>query len=60
MAGLITVAWAVSFTFDLVNQAYDPPAYIGPLMMIVAGAIFGEGVVRAAVRRNGRNGNGGR
>lgn len=55
LAVVITIAWAVSFTADILVVTYDPPASIHPLMMIVAGAVFGEGLVRSAIQQ--RNGN---
>lgn len=56
---IITAAWAVSFLVDIQVERYDPPAYIGPLMLIVAGSVFGEGLVRSAVRQiTESNGNG--
>lgn len=61
LAIVITVAWTVSFIVDIEVQGYDPPASIHPLMMIVAGAVFGEGLVRSAVKQivqNQQNGNG--
>lgn len=54
MAIVITVVWAVSFLVDIVVEEYDPPPSVHALMMIVAGAVFGEGLIR---NRNG-NGNG--
>ena len=54
LAIVITVAWAISFLVDIVVKAYDPPPSVHALMMIVAGSVFGEGLLRS---RNG-NGNG--
>lgn len=45
IAIVITVAWAVSFIVGIVNPRYNPPATIGPLMMVVAGAMFGNAVI---------------
>lgn len=50
LAIVITGAWAVSFIVDIVNKNYDPPASVHGLMMMVAGAVFGEGLIRT---RNG-------
>lgn len=61
MAVVITVAWTISFLVDIKVDTYDPPASIHPLMMIVAGAVFGEGLVRSAVKQiiqNQQGGNG--
>lgn len=60
MAAIITLAWIVSFIVDIQVETYDPPAYIGPLMLIVAGSVFGEGLVRSAVKQiiEKQNGNG--
>ena len=46
LAVLITAAWAVSFILDIVVKEYDPPASVHALMMIVAGGVFGEGLIR--------------
>lgn len=37
---LIIVMWVASFIADLTNKAYDPPAYVNPLIMLVAGYFF--------------------
>ena len=52
LAYIITLAWAVSFTIDIVNPAYDPPASIHPLMLLVAGGAFGEGIIRSVVKQS--------
>lgn len=52
VAGVITVAWAVSFVVDILNPLYDPPSIVGTLMLIVAGAIFGTDVVGSVRGRN--------
>lgn len=59
LAIVITSAWAISFIVDIVNKAYDPPASIHALMLIVAGAVFGDGLIRSnriaiQYRRNGK------
>lgn len=54
LAGVITTAWAVSFIVDIIVKPYDPPASIHALMMMVAGAVFGEGLLN--VRGNGNGG----
>jgi hypothetical protein len=46
LAVVITVAWALSFFIDIVVKVYDPPASVHALMMIVAGAVFGEGLLK--------------
>lgn len=51
---IITVAWAVSFIVDILRTEYEPPASVHALMLIVAGAVFGDGLVRSnriAVKR---------
>ena len=59
LAYTITLAWAISFAIDTVNPKYDPPAYIGPLMLLVAGGAFGEGIIRSVVKQAiNTNGNG--
>lgn len=45
VGGLITAAWFASFVVDVVNPAYDPPATIHLLMMVVAGALFAPSVL---------------
>lgn len=47
LASVITVAWGVSFLVDIMVEKYDPPSSVHVLMMIVAGATFGEGLVRS-------------
>lgn len=59
LAVVITLAWAVSFIVDIVNSHYDPPASVHALMLIVAGAVFGDGLIRSnriavQIRRNGK------
>lgn len=56
LAYVITVAWAISFTIDIVNPDYDPPASIHPLMLLVAGGAFGEGIIRSVVKNSSSNG----
>lgn len=46
VAGTVTALWAVSFVADLFIAEYDPPPSVGALMLLIAGALFGEGVVR--------------
>ena len=53
LAAVITVMWVASSVLSYVNPDYNPPASANPLMLIVAGSVFGESVVRSAVRRNG-------
>ncbi len=43
---VIIGAWVVSFLADLVLPHYDPPPTLHALMMIVAGAAFGNYVAR--------------
>lgn len=50
LAIVISVAWAVSFITDIIVKGYDPPASVHALMMMVAGAVFGEGLLKS---RNG-------
>lgn len=52
LAIVITAAWAISFIVDIFRKDYDPSASVHALMMMVAGAVFGEGLL------NTRNGNG--
>ena len=46
LAIVITILWAISFIVDIVVKEYDPPATVHALMMIVAGAVFGEGFLK--------------
>lgn len=56
IAVVVTFVWAASFLADAFIESYDPPPSVHTLMMLVAGAAFADGIMRA--RRNG-NGNGG-
>jgi hypothetical protein len=49
IAGVITVAWAVSFVLDAIFPNYEPPESVHALMLIVAGAAFTQGII---VRRD--------
>ena len=51
VASVVTVAWAVSFSVDLVSDTYDPPSSVQGLMVLVAGWLFGEAALKRA--RNG-------
>lgn len=51
IAVVVTVAWAVSFVWDLTHTNYEPPASLSPAFLAVVGGIYGAGVIR-------RNGNG--
>lgn len=42
----IVGAWVISFFADLVIITYDPPPSVHALMLIVAGALFGEGFIK--------------
>jgi len=57
VAVVITTAWAVSFILDAVVATYEPPPSVHPLMLMVAGSLFGGAVLRET-RKNGGNGNG--
>lgn len=46
IAVVITGAWAISFLVDIVIKDYDPNPTVHGLMMLVAGAVFGEGMFR--------------
>lgn len=47
LAAVITTAWAVSFIVDILDKSYEPPASVHALMLLVAGAVFGEGLLRS-------------
>lgn len=51
LAYVITFAWIVSFVIDIFNEAYDPPASLQGLIMLVAGGVFGEGIIRSVVQQ---------
>lgn len=51
LAIVITISWAVSFIVDILAAKYDPPAYMGPLMLLVAGSVFGQGIVSNAIKQ---------
>lgn len=57
LSGVITAVWTVSTIVDAFVKSYDPPPTIGALMLLVAGGVFGEGILRT--RRNGKNGGNG-
>lgn len=46
IAVVITSAWTISFLVDIVVKDYDPSPTVHGLMMLVAGAVFGEGLFR--------------
>lgn len=46
LASVITGAWGISFIVDIVVKDYDPSPSVHALMMIVAGAVFGEGLFK--------------
>lgn len=52
IAIVITAAWAISFIVDILQPAYDPPPSLHALMLIVAGAAFGNAVIG---RKNGKD-----
>lgn len=52
IALVVTIAWTVSFVADILIPEYDPPGSVGTLMLLVAGALFGEGVVRGVKNGN--------
>lgn len=52
VGGTITALWAVSVAVDLFNPNYDPPPGLHPLMLTVAGGLFGREVVSAARRKD--------
>jgi hypothetical protein len=52
LAYLLMGAWSVSFMVDLIDRSYDPPPTIGPLMLIAAGSLLGENIVRRTVKRD--------
>jgi hypothetical protein len=47
LASVITVAWGVSFIVDIVVKDYDPSPSVHALMMMVSGAVFGEGLIKS-------------
>lgn len=51
LAIVITISWAVSFIVDILVKQYDPPTYMGPLMLLVAGSVFGQGIVSNAIKQ---------
>lgn len=53
IAYVITSAWAISFIIDIIKPTYDPPTSVHALMMIVAGATFGEGLLRTRKKDDG-------
>lgn len=53
VAIVITAAWSASFVADMLVVRYDPPALITPLMLSVAGWLFGGETVKKFTR-NGK------
>jgi cell division protein FtsB len=49
VASVITAAWAISFTVDIFVKDYEAPPSVHALMLIVAGAVFGEGLIRSRI-----------
>jgi lipopolysaccharide export LptBFGC system permease protein LptF len=47
----VLIAWVVSFILDAAVKAYDPPAFVGPLALAVAGYLFGAPVARGLLER---------
>lgn len=47
LAVVITAAWAISFLVDIVVKDYDPSPSVHGLMLLVAGAVFGEGLIKS-------------
>jgi hypothetical protein len=41
---MIISMWAVSFLVDIANPKYEPPDYVNPLIMLVAGYMFATNV----------------
>lgn len=56
LAVVITIAWAVSLTVDILNNEYDPPASVHMLMMVVSGAVFGGDLVGTIKTQGAKNG----
>jgi hypothetical protein len=51
LACIITVAWLISFYLSITTpDTWSPPGELNPLMLLVAGTIFGEGLVRSAIK----------
>lgn len=46
IAIVVTCVWAVSFLADIAMKTYEPSPYIHVIMMAVAGAAFGGGLIR--------------
>lgn len=51
IAIVITIVWATSFIVGILNPGYNPPPTLGPLMMLVAGGLFGKAVLG---KKNGK------
>lgn len=57
LAIVITVAWAISFFVDIFVLDYNPSASVHALMMMVAGAVFGEGLIKTRSFNGGSSSN---
>lgn len=42
----ISILWAFSFIVDMTPYPYDPPGYMGPLMLLVAGGAFATNLIK--------------
>lgn len=49
---VITGVWVVSFFVDILVKGYEPPPSVHALMMLVAGALFGDGLLRRRDENN--------
>jgi hypothetical protein len=62
VACIITAAWSASFLADIALADYEPHASITPLMLAVAGYLFGGEIMRGTelkVRRSDEDTSGG-
>lgn len=53
IAFVVTLVWAASFLADIVLASYEPPASIHVVMMIVAGAAFGNTIIKSNGTKRG-------
>jgi hypothetical protein len=60
VAAVVLAAWSASLAAGIITQAYTALTVTTPVMLVLAGYVFGVGIVRSRENGNGNgNGNGG-
>lgn len=55
VAYFITGVWGVSFLVDIVDKTYEAPQSVHAAMVIVAGALFGGGLMAGIARTRNKD-----